>query len=165
MTAPAAPARLARLGRLPGELAGRILVMDGAMGTLLQAYGFAETDFRGTRFADHPRDLRGNNDLLCLTQPDAVREVHAAYLAAGADLVMLGSLLAGTRESPGQMVQSQGRRFKAYRGMGSNGAMKKGAGDRYGQNSSGKLVAEGVEGRVPYTGPLSDVIFQLMGGL
>ena len=86
-------------------------------------------------------------------------------LAAGADLVMLGSLLAGTRESPGQTVQSQGRRFKTYRGMGSIGAMQKGAGDRYGQNSSGKLVAEGVEGRVPYKGPLSDVIFQLMGGL
>ncbi len=86
-------------------------------------------------------------------------------LAAGADLVMLGSLLAGTRESPGQTVQSQGRRFKTYRGMGSIGAMKKGAGDRYSQNSSGKLVAEGVEGRVPYKGPLSDVIFQLMGGL
>jgi len=86
-------------------------------------------------------------------------------LAAGADLVMLGSLLAGTRESPGQTVHSQGRRFKTYRGMGSIGAMKKGSGDRYGQNSSGKLVAEGVEGRVPYKGPLSDVIFQLMGGL
>ncbi len=86
-------------------------------------------------------------------------------IAAGADLVMLGSLLAGTRESPGQMVLSQGRRFKAYRGMGSIGAMQKGAGDRYSQNSSGKLVAEGVEGRVPYSGPLSDVIFQLMGGL
>lgn len=86
-------------------------------------------------------------------------------LAAGADLVMLGSLLAGTRESPGQTVNSQGRRFKTYRGMGSIAAMQKGAGDRYGQNSSGKLVAEGVEGRVPYKGPLSDVIFQLMGGL
>jgi IMP dehydrogenase len=86
-------------------------------------------------------------------------------IAAGADVVMLGSLLAGTRESPGQTVQSQGRRFKTYRGMGSIGAMQKGAGDRYGQNSSGKLVPEGVEGRVPYKGPLSDVIFQLMGGL
>lgn len=86
-------------------------------------------------------------------------------LAAGADLVMLGSLLAGTRESPGQTVHFQGRRFKTYRGMGSIGAMQKGSGDRYGQNSSGKLVAEGVEGRVPYKGPLSDVIFQLMGGL
>jgi IMP dehydrogenase len=86
-------------------------------------------------------------------------------LAAGADLVMLGSILAGTRESPGQSVYYQGRRFKTYRGMGSLGAMKKGAGDRYAQNSSGKLVAEGVEGRVPYKGPLSDVIFQLMGGV
>ena len=86
-------------------------------------------------------------------------------LAAGADLVMLGSLLAGTRESPGQTVHFQGRRFKTYRGMGSLGAMKKGAGDRYGQGASGKLVAEGVEGRVPYKGPLADMIFQLMGGL
>jgi IMP dehydrogenase len=86
-------------------------------------------------------------------------------IAAGADLVMLGSLLAGTEESPGQTVHSAGRRFKTYRGMGSLGAMQKGAGDRYSQNSSGKLVAEGVEGRVPYKGALSDVIFQLMGGL
>ena len=86
-------------------------------------------------------------------------------IAAGADLVMLGSILAGTRESPGQSVYYQGRRFKTYRGMGSLGAMRKGAGDRYAQNSSGKLVAEGVEGRVPYKGPLSDVVFQLMGGL
>lgn len=86
-------------------------------------------------------------------------------MAAGADLVMLGSILAGTRESPGATVHYQGRRFKSYRGMGSLGAMRKGSGDRYGQNSSGKLVAEGVEGRVPYKGPLADVVFQLMGGL
>jgi IMP dehydrogenase len=86
-------------------------------------------------------------------------------LAAGADLVMLGSLLAGTRESPGQTVHFQGRRFKTYRGMGSLGAMKKGSGDRYAQGATGKLVAEGVEGRVPYKGPLADMIFQLMGGL
>ena len=86
-------------------------------------------------------------------------------IAAGADLVMLGSLFAGTRESPGQTVHFQGRRFKSYRGMGSLGAMRKGAGDRYQQSNSGKLVAEGVEGRVPYKGPLSDVLFQLVGGL
>jgi len=86
-------------------------------------------------------------------------------LAAGADLVMLGSILAGTRESPGATVRYQGRRFKTYRGMGSLGAMRKGSGDRYGQNSSGKLVAEGVEGRVPYKGLLAEVVFQLMGGL
>lgn len=86
-------------------------------------------------------------------------------MAAGADLVMLGSLLAGTRESPGQTVHFQGRRFKTYRGMGSLGAMKKGSKDRYSQNASGKMVAEGVEGRVPYKGSLADVVFQLMGGL
>ena len=86
-------------------------------------------------------------------------------IAAGADLIMLGGLLAGTKESPGQVVYHQGRSFKQYRGMGSLGAMRRGSGDRYGQNSSGKLVAEGVEARVPYKGPLSDVIFQLMGGL
>jgi IMP dehydrogenase len=86
-------------------------------------------------------------------------------LAGGADCVMLGSLLAGTAESPGNMVKWQGRTFKEYRGMGSLKAMRKGAGDRYGQNSSGKLVPEGVEARVPFKGPLSDVVFQLMGGL
>ncbi|MCF6313220.1 MAG: IMP dehydrogenase [Verrucomicrobiales bacterium] len=86
-------------------------------------------------------------------------------LAAGADLVMLGSLLAGTSESPGSTVNYQGRTFKEYRGMGSVKAMRQGSGDRYGQNSSGKLVAEGVEGRVPFRGPLADTIFQLMGGL
>lgn len=73
-------------------------------------------------------------------------------LAAGADLVMLGGLLAGTEESPGKVVHYQGRHFKQYRGMGSLGAMRRGSGDRYGQNSSGKLVAEGVEARVPYQG-------------
>ena len=86
-------------------------------------------------------------------------------MAAGANLVMLGSLLAGTRESPGQTVHFQGRRFKTYRGMGSLGAMRKGSKDRYSQNASGKMVAEGVEGRVPYKGVLADVVFQLMGGL
>lgn len=86
-------------------------------------------------------------------------------LAGGADIVMLGSLLAGTAESPGSMVKSQGRIFKEYRGMGSLKAMRRGAGDRYGQNSSGKLVPEGVEARVPYKGALAEVVFQLVGGL
>ena len=86
-------------------------------------------------------------------------------MAAGADLVMLGSLLAGCRERPGEMVNYQGRAWKEYRGMGSLKAMRKGSGDRYGQNSSGKLVAEGVEARVPYRGPLADTVFQLLGGL
>jgi IMP dehydrogenase len=86
-------------------------------------------------------------------------------IAAGADCVMLGSLLAGTKESPGNMVKAQGRTYKEYRGMGSLKAMRRGAGDRYGQNSSGKLVPEGVEARVPYKGNLADVVFQLTGGL
>jgi IMP dehydrogenase len=86
-------------------------------------------------------------------------------LAAGADAVMLGSILAGTEESPGATVQSQGRTFKEYRGMGSLKAMRKGSSDRYGQNASGKMVAEGVEARVPYRGRLEDVVFQLLGGL
>lgn len=86
-------------------------------------------------------------------------------LAGGADCVMLGSLLAGTLESPGNTVNYQGRTFKEYRGMGSTKAMRKGSGDRYGQNSSGKLVPEGVEGRVPFKGRLADTVFQLLGGV
>jgi len=86
-------------------------------------------------------------------------------LAAGSGCVMLGSLLAGTQESPGNTVNFQGRTFKEYRGMGSLKAMRKGSSDRYGQNASGKLVAEGVEARVPFKGALGDVVFQLLGGL
>ena len=86
-------------------------------------------------------------------------------LAAGADSVMIGSLFAGTEESPGAKVRWQGRAFKEYRGMGSEGAMRKGSSDRYGQNASGKLVPEGVEARVPYKGSLGDTVFQLLGGV
>lgn len=86
-------------------------------------------------------------------------------IAAGADVVMLGSLLAGCEESPGEFEIYQGRRFKVYRGMGSLAAMEKGSKDRYFQTGSKKLVPEGVEGRVPYKGSLSDTIFQLLGGL
>lgn len=86
-------------------------------------------------------------------------------IAAGARAVMLGSLLAGTDESPGEMEIYQGRSFKVYRGMGSMGAMAEGSKDRYFQEDAKKLVPEGVEGRVPYKGPLSETIFQLLGGL
>lgn len=86
-------------------------------------------------------------------------------LAAGADAVMLGGLFAGTEESPGETEIYQGRRFKVYRGMGSIGAMKKGSSDRYFQESVQKLVPEGIEGRVPYKGPLADVVYQLVGGI
>ncbi|HTG42015.1 MAG TPA: methionine synthase, partial [Methylomirabilota bacterium] len=92
---PAAPFdRATRLAALPGLLRNRILVLDGAMGTMLQAYQFSEADFRGERFRDHPRDLRGNSDLLCLTQPAAVTAVHAGYLDAGADVVSTNSFTA-----------------------------------------------------------------------
>lgn len=86
-------------------------------------------------------------------------------LAAGANVVMLGSLLAGCEEAPGEVEIYQGRSFKVYRGMGSLGAMAAGSKDRYFQTGSKKLVPEGVEGRVPYKGTLSDTVFQLCGGI
>ena len=78
---------------------------------------------------------------------------------------MIGSLFAGTEESPGETILYQGRTFKSYRGMGSMGAMSQGSSDRYAQDASGKLVPEGIEGRVPYKGPLSELVYQLVGGL
>ncbi|HZJ82986.1 MAG TPA: IMP dehydrogenase [Clostridia bacterium] len=86
-------------------------------------------------------------------------------IAAGASVIMIGSLLAGTEESPGEMEIYQGRSFKVYRGMGSMGAMADGSKDRYFQEDAQKLVPEGVEGRVPFKGSLSDTVFQLVGGL
>ncbi len=86
-------------------------------------------------------------------------------LAAGASVVMIGSLFAGCEESPGTTEIYQGRQFKVYRGMGSLAAMEKGSKDRYFQENSRKLVPEGVEGRVPYKGPLADTVFQLLGGI
>ncbi|MBI4892311.1 MAG: IMP dehydrogenase [Acidobacteria bacterium] len=86
-------------------------------------------------------------------------------IAAGADSVMIGSLFAGTDESPGEMILYQGRTFKSYRGMGSIGAMSQGSSDRYSQEGGGKLVPEGIEGRVPAKGPLAELVFQLVGGL
>ncbi|HLR09962.1 MAG TPA: IMP dehydrogenase [Sporosarcina sp.] len=86
-------------------------------------------------------------------------------LAAGGHVVMLGSLLAGTTESPGETELFQGRRFKVYRGMGSVGAMEKGSKDRYFQDDAKKLVPEGIEGRMPYKGDLADTIHQLVGGI
>ena len=86
-------------------------------------------------------------------------------IAAGADCVMIGSLFAGTEESPGETILYQGRTFKSYRGMGSMGAMTQGGAERYSQDTSGKLVPEGIEGRVPYKGMLADLVYQLVGGL
>ncbi|MCS7218237.1 MAG: IMP dehydrogenase [Thermus sp.] len=96
----------------------------------------------------------------------------AKAIAAGAHTVMLGSMLAGTEEAPGEEVLKDGRRYKLYRGMGSLGAMKQGSADRYFQDPSGggeteakKLVPEGIEGMVPYKGPVADVLYQIVGGL
>ena len=89
----------------------------------------------------------------------------AKAIAAGANVVMLGSLLAGCEESPGDTEVFQGRQFKVYRGMGSLAAMAKGSKDRYFQENNKKLVPEGVEGRVPYKGATSETIYQMMGGL
>jgi IMP dehydrogenase len=88
-------------------------------------------------------------------------------IAAGADCVTIGSLFAGTEESPGETILFQGRTFKSYRGMGSLGAMQQGSSDRYSQEGTegGKLVPEGIEGRVPYKGSVADMVFQLVGGL
>jgi IMP dehydrogenase len=89
-------------------------------------------------------------------------------MVAGADAVMVGSLFAGTEESPGETVLYQGRTFKEYRGMGSIAAMRQGSRDRYAQDhqdEANKLVPEGIEGRVPYKGRLKDMIYQLVGGL
>ncbi|HSN98109.1 MAG TPA: IMP dehydrogenase, partial [Candidatus Nanopelagicales bacterium] len=88
-------------------------------------------------------------------------------IAAGASSVMIGSLFAGTDESPGDLVLYQGRSYKVYRGMGSLGAMRKGSKDRYGQGGAAdeKLVPEGIEGRVPYRGSLTSILYQLVGGL
>ena len=89
----------------------------------------------------------------------------AKAIAAGANVVMMGNILAGTDESPGETVIYQGRSYKVYRGMGSLGAMKLGSKDRYFQTEAKKLVPEGIEGRVPYKGMLADTIFQMVGGL
>ena len=86
-------------------------------------------------------------------------------LAAGGSVVMVGSLVAGCKESPGETEIYQGRQFKVYRGMGSLAAMGKGSSDRYFQGGNKKLVPEGVEGRVPYKGPLADTVFQMIGGI
>jgi len=87
-------------------------------------------------------------------------------IAAGASAVMIGSLFAGTEESPGETILYQGRSFKSYRGMGSIAAMAGGSGDRYAQEGeASKMVAEGIEGRVPFKGVLADLVTQLVGGL
>jgi IMP dehydrogenase len=114
--------------------------------------------------------VRGVNDAVPVIADGGIRYSGdiAKALAAGASAVMMGSLLAGTEESPGESFLLEGRRFKVVRGMGSLAAMEEGSADRYFQEeavANRKFVPEGIEGRVPYKGPVSDVIFQLVGGL
>jgi IMP dehydrogenase len=107
--------------------------------------------------------LRGADDVPVIADGDVVKA-----LAAGASAVMMGSMLAGTEESPGESVLAEGRRFKMIRGMGSLSAMQDGSADRYfqeGEMAASKLVPEGIEGRVPYKGPVADVLYQMVGGL
>ena len=114
-------------------------------------------------------------DVACVAQKYGVPVISAGgikysgdmvkALAAGADVLMMGSLFAGCEESPGEMEIYQGRSFKVYRGMGSLAAMEKGSKDRYFQEGNKKLVPEGVEGRVPFKGPVSDTIYQMLGGI
>ena len=114
-------------------------------------------------------------DVACVAAEDDIRVIAdggikysgdlVKSIAAGADTIMIGSLFAGCEESPGESEIYQGRRFKVYRGMGSIAAMEKGSRDRYFQTGTKKLVPEGVEGRVPYKGPLADTVYQLLGGL
>ena len=123
-----------------------------------------------TALLDVRKELKGIKSDVSIVADGGVRysgDVVKA-LAAGADTVMLGGLFAGTREAPGEVELYQGRSYKLYRGMGSIAAMQRGSGERYfqsGQGDSTKLVPEGIEGRVPYKGPLAAVVHQLTGGL
>jgi IMP dehydrogenase len=120
-----------------------------------------------TAIADCAKVLRGTGVPIIADGGIKFSGDVAKALAAGASAVMLGGLLAGTEESPGETVLYQARTYKVYRGMGSIGAMERGGGDRYGQGGrpAQKLVPEGIEGRVPYKGPLAAVVYQLVGGV
>lgn len=121
--------------------------------------------------------LSAIDDVVAIAEPEGIPVISdggvkfsgdvAKAIGAGASTVMIGSLFAGTDESPGALVTEQGRSYKVYRGMGSLGAMRRGSKDRYGQGgaSDEKLVPEGIEGRVPYRGGLTAIVYQLVGGL
>jgi len=113
--------------------------------------------------------LRGSDDVPIIADGGVKYSGDAVKaLASGASSVMMGSMLAGTEESPGESVLAEGRRFKMIRGMGSLSAMQDGSADRYfqeGEMAASKMVPEGIEGRVPYKGPVADVLYQMVGGL
>ena len=167
-------------------------IMDFAMKTGAPVVGL--NDSGGARIQEGVRSLGGYADIFyrnvqssgVIPQISAIMEIASVVkgkvpliadggikysgdiskaLAAGADCVMLGSLLAGTEESPGEKIIYQGRSYKKYRGMGSIGAMKEGSKDRYFQEDENKLVPEGIEGRVPFRGSVMDMIPLMIGGI
>jgi len=143
MSIPRAEAQLRDL------LARRILILDGAMGTMIQRYKLSEADFRGTRFAQHRRDLRGNNELLQLTAPHIVREIHEQYLAAGADIVSTNTF-GGTRTAQ----EDYGLAEVAYEMNVEAAKLARAAADRYATAERPRFVA-GAMGPTPKTASIS----------
>jgi len=143
MSIPRAEAQLRDL------LARRILILDGAMGTMIQRYRLSEADFRGTRFAQHRRDLRGNNELLQLTAPHIVREIHEQYLAAGADIVSTNTF-GGTRTAQ----EDYGLAEAAYEMNVEAAKLARAAADRYATTERPRFVA-GAMGPTPKTASIS----------
>ena len=149
-----AGADVIKVGVGAGSICTTRVVSGAGMPQLSAIYNCAETAHRHGKTIVADGGIKFSGDIV-------------KSIVAGGDVVMLGSLLAGLEESPGDLVLYEGRHFKEYRGMGSMGAMKGYGKDRYGseQKGSGKLVPEGIEGRVPYKGHLSDFVYQLVGGL
>ena len=139
---------------------------DGAPADRLVSDYFRTRRYAGSKDRRAVRELVYRAIRACGPVPTSGRAAMLR-LAAGASTVMVGSLLAGTEEAPGETFLYQGRAYKAYRGMGSVGAMARGSADRYFQQdvSALKLVPEGIEGQVPYKGPAKDVVHQLVGGI
>jgi 5-methyltetrahydrofolate--homocysteine methyltransferase len=136
---------------LKAALAERILIIDGAMGTMIQSYELGEADFRGERFRDHPTDLKGNNDLLCLTRPDVVAAVHQAYLDAGADLITTNSFNATAVSQGDYQLSDHARELNL-----AAAAIAREAADRVSLLSPGKpRFVAGVLGPTPRTASIS----------
>ena len=164
-------------------IAGNVATADGGTGPDRAGGGRHQGGHRSRLHLHHPRGHRLRHARRSPPWPSAARvaEEHGIpviadggihysgdvvkAIAAGANSVMIGSLFAGTTESPGERILWEGRSYKAYRAMGSVGAMSEGSGDRYFQEGPKKLVPEGIEGMVPHKGPIGDVVFQLVGGL
>ena len=138
-----------RAARLPGILAQRIAVLDGAMGTMIQRYKLVEADYRGTRFAEHPRDLKGNNDMLQLTRPDVIGEIHEQYLAAGADIIETNTFGATTVAQDDYGLGAHAREMNV-----AGARLARAACDKYATADKPRFVA-GALGPTPKTASIS----------